>query len=51
VENIEFDNPVMIDDFTLIYARAGMRIESHVHIACDVQAPSLATDGPPSGHP
>lgn len=34
MENIEFGRNIIIDDFTLIYARAKMRIGSHVHIAC-----------------
>ncbi len=34
VENIEFGENVLIDDFVLIYARKKMRIGNHVHIAC-----------------
>ena len=34
IENIEFGTDVIIDDFTLIYARNRIRIGSHVHIAC-----------------
>ena len=34
LENIEFGQNIIIDDFTLIYARERMRIGSHVHIAC-----------------
>lgn len=33
-ENITFGEPVLIDDFTLIVARAPMRIGNYVHVAC-----------------
>lgn len=34
LENIEFGRDILIDDFTLVYARARMKIGNHVHIAC-----------------
>jgi galactoside O-acetyltransferase len=34
LENIEFGENIIIDDFTLIYATAPMKIGNHVHIAC-----------------
>lgn len=34
IENIEFGNNIIIDDYVLIYAKKKMRIGSHVHIAC-----------------
>ncbi|HWI59184.1 MAG TPA: acyltransferase, partial [Bacillota bacterium] len=34
LEHIEFGHDVLIDDFTLIYARAKIRIGNYVHIAC-----------------
>lgn len=33
-ENIEFGDPVLVDDFVLIVARDRMTIGNHVHIAC-----------------
>lgn len=34
IENIEFGDNIIIDDYVLIYAKKKMRIGSHVHIAC-----------------
>ncbi|HNY13500.1 MAG TPA: acyltransferase [Candidatus Wallbacteria bacterium] len=34
LENIEFGKNIIIDDFTLIYAKNKMKIGSYVHIAC-----------------
>jgi len=34
LENIEFGKNIIIDDFTLIYATAPMKIGNYVHIAC-----------------
>lgn len=34
IENIEFGNNIIIDDYVLIYAKKKVRIGSHVHIAC-----------------
>lgn len=33
IENIEFGENIIIDDFVLIYAKSKMRIGNHVHIA------------------
>ena len=34
LENIEFGEDILIDDFVLIYAKKKMRLGNHVHIAC-----------------
>jgi galactoside O-acetyltransferase len=34
VENIEFGQNIIIDDFTLIYATAPIKIRDYVHIGC-----------------
>ncbi len=34
LENISFGKPVIIDDFTLVYARDRITIGNYVHIAC-----------------
>jgi acetyltransferase-like isoleucine patch superfamily enzyme len=34
LDKIAFGSPVIIDDFTLIYAKAKIRLGNYVHIAC-----------------
>ncbi|MGN6763398.1 MAG: acyltransferase [Leifsonia sp.] len=33
-ENIQFGDPVLIDDFVLVVAREPITIGNHVHLAC-----------------
>jgi acetyltransferase-like isoleucine patch superfamily enzyme len=34
LDKIEFGRPIIIDDFTLIYAKSKIRLGNYVHIAC-----------------
>jgi acetyltransferase-like isoleucine patch superfamily enzyme len=34
IDKIEFGRPIIIDDFTLIYATAKIRLGNYVHVAC-----------------
>src|ERR1700738_1584489 len=34
IENIEFGTAIVLDDFTLIYAKGRIKFGNHIHVAC-----------------